>query len=205
MATEKLKLPQPWQLRDLAIDGAIVNPLSFQAFSEYLAEAQGMKKPKTLEARLRRLRLAKQVVYYVNGSSTPVTPDDVTMMPIPNARVLAELLDGEEGDGGKIIRDGDGINTSIVYELAKPIPVTGKDPITELEFLASTYGDIEDVMAADNSIAQTQLLIATIAKPPGMLQLPSWALNAITVGDGVTIAKLVTPRFLGSPVESQNE
>jgi hypothetical protein len=205
MSSAKLMLPQPWQLRDKVIDGAVINKLSFQTFSDLITEAQGMKKPKTLEARLRRLRLAKQVIYYVNGSTTPVESDDVTMMPIPNAHMLTTHLDEEEGGVGKIIKDGDGIDTSIVYELGTPIPVVGKDPITELEFLAKTYGDVEDVMSATDSITQTSLLIATVAKPPGMLQLPSWALNAISIGDGVTIARLVTPRFLGLPVELQNE
>lgn len=205
MASEKLVLPQPWQLHDKVIDGAVINRLSFQNFSDYITEAQGMKKPKTLESRLRRLRLARQVVYYVNGSTTPVTTEDVTMMPIPDAQMLTSHLDEDEGGVGKITKEGNGIDTSIVYELGTPIPVTGKDPITELEFLAKTYGDIEDVMSATDSITQTAALIAAIAKPPGMLQLPSWAVGAITVGDGVTIARLVTPLFLGLPVESQNE
>jgi len=205
MPSEKFVLPQPWQLRDKVIDGAVINRLSFQSFSDMIAEAQTMKKPKTLEARLRRLRLAKQVIYYVNGSTTPIESDDVTMMPIPNAQMLTSHLDEDEGAVGKVTREGDGISTSIVYQLGTPIPVTGKDPITELEFLASTYGDVEDVLSANDSITQTAILIATVAKPPGMLALPSWAVNAITIGDGVTIAKLVTPHFLGLPVESENE
>jgi hypothetical protein len=145
------------------------------------------------------------VTYYVNGSTTPIEPDDVTMMPIPNAQMLTTHLDEDEGIVGKVTKEGDGISTSIVYELGTPIPVTGKEPITELEFLASTYGDVEDVLSANDSITQTAILIATVAKPPGMLQLPSWAVDAISVGDGVTIAKLVTPHFLGLPVESENE
>jgi len=205
MPSEKFVLPQPWQIRDKVIDGAVINRLSFQSFSDLIVEAQGMKKPKTLEARLRRLRLAKQVVYYVNGSTTPIDSNDVTMMPIPNAQLLTGRLDEDEGVVGKITREGNGIDTSIIYELGTPIPVTGKEPITELEFLAKTYGDIEDVMSAGDSISQTVLLIATVARPPGMLQLPTWAVNAVTIGDGVTIAKLVTPHFLGLPVESQNE
>jgi hypothetical protein len=205
MSSAKLVLPMPWQIRDLTIDGAIVNTLSFQNFADYVTEAQNMKKPKTFEGRLRRLRLARQVIYYVNGSTTPIGTEDVTEMPIPNARMLTEHLDEDEGEAGKITREGDGISKSIIYELGKPIPVQGKDPITELEFMAKTYGEIEDVMSAPDSIQQTALLIATVGRPPGMLQLPSWALSHITVADGITIAKLVTPHFLGSPDESQNE
>ena len=92
------------------------------------------------------------------------------MMPNPTARpkLLTKHLDADEGEVGKIIKEGDGVSSSIVYQLGTPIPVTGKNPITELEFLASTYGDIEDVMSANDSIAQTALLIAAIGKPPGM-------------------------------------
>jgi len=206
MPSEKIVLPSPWQLQDKVIDGAMINNLSFKAFADYLVEAQLMKKPKTIEARLRRIRLAKQVTYYINGSTTLITPDDVTMMPIPDAHLIASYLDAnDEGAIGKIIKAGDGINTSIVYELGTPIPVTGKAPIKELEFIAKTYGDIEDVMSAGDVISQTAALIATVAKPPGMLALPSWAVNDITMADGVTISSLVTPHFLGLPVESQNE
>ena len=127
------------------------------------------------------------------------------MMSNPIIWLLTKHLDADEGEVGKIIKEGDGVSSSIVSSNPVSDPVTGKDPITELEFLASTYGDIEDVMSANDSIAQTALLIAAIGKPPGMLALPSWAVNAITVADGVTIAKLVTPLFLGSEDESQNE
>jgi hypothetical protein len=56
----------------------------------------------------------------------------------------------DEGKAGKIVRDGNRINKAITYELGTPIP-QGKDkgPIAELEFLAPTYGDIEDILAAD--------------------------------------------------------
>ena len=81
-------------------------------------------------------------------STTPITPDDVTMMPIPNAQLLVKTsrfsLESCK-DHQKVVAWAD----SIVYQLGTPIPVTGKNPITELEFLASTYGDIEDVMSAN--------------------------------------------------------
>jgi hypothetical protein len=199
------KMAISFQLDDNSlIDGAVVKPLSFKEFSDYIGEAQNMTQPKSFEARLRRLRMARQVQYFVNGTVVPVGVETIAKMPIPAARSIVAKLDDGEGKAGKIIRDGDGIDKSIVYELGTPIPVgPGKPAIKELEFHASTYGDIEDVMAADNTIAQTQLLIATIAKPVGhtLLALPSWALGQITVADGVMISRAVLPRFLGSPEE----
>jgi hypothetical protein len=205
MAGEKLVLPTPWQINNVTIDGAVINRLSYQAFSDYVTEAQSMTRPKTFEGRLRRIRLAKQVTYYMNGSTTAIGLEDVARMPIHDAQLLTARLDVDEGKPGKITRDGDGIEKSILYELGTPIQISGKDPITELEFHASTYGDIEDIMSANDAISQTAMLIATIGRPPGMLQLPSWAVQQITIADGVTIAKLVTPRFLGLPVESPIE
>jgi hypothetical protein len=105
---------------------------------------------------------------------------------------------------GKIVRDGDGIDKAIVYELGTPISVgQGKPPIKELEFQASTYGDVEDVLAVDAPIQQAAVLISTVAKPLGtsLSLLPSWAVNLVTVADGVTISNHVLPRFLGSPDE----
>ena len=49
MPSEKLVLPIVWILKDKAIDGAIIKRLSFQNFADYIGEAQGMKKPKTIE------------------------------------------------------------------------------------------------------------------------------------------------------------
>lgn len=198
------KIPISFQLGDAMIDGAVITPLSFKQFSDYIGEAQGMKQPKSFEARLRRLRLARQVQYFVNGSAVPVGVEDVTKLPIPDARTIVAKLDEGEGKAGKIIKEGDGIDQSIVYELGTPIPVgPGKPPIKELEFAARTYGDIEDIMSAPDSIQQTTMLIAQIAKPLGtsLQTLPSWAVDQIKIADGVTISRLVTPHFLGSPDE----
>jgi hypothetical protein len=105
------------------------------------------------------------VNYHINGAIVPVTPEEVLRLPLPDFYRIVAALDNGEGKAGKIIRDGDGINTAIVYELGTPLPVIGKEPIRELEFLASTYGDIEDVLGADGPAAQTAVLIKSVAKP----------------------------------------
>ncbi|MGY2987715.1 hypothetical protein [Bradyrhizobium sp. USDA 4508] len=210
MADKKLngtkleKIPIHFQLGDNLIDGAVVRPLTFQAFVECINEAQAMRAPTSFDARIRRVRMIRQVAYHINGTVVPVAMEDVLKLPIPDTHKIAAKLDENEGKPGKIIRDGDGIDQAITYELGTPIPVgQGKEPIRELEFHASTYGDIEDVMAADNAMGQTAKLIETVAKPLGstLMQLPSWAINLISVADGVTISKEILPRFLGSPEE----
>jgi hypothetical protein len=203
------KIPIAFQLRDQVIDGAVIKPLTFQAFAECVGEAHGMRAPKAFEARLRRLRMVRQVTYYTNGSTAAVTIEDVAQMPIPTARTItARLDDSDEGVPGKIVRPGDGIDRAIVYALGAPIPMgQGKESVTELEFLAKTYGEIEDILAAPDSIQQAALLLSSIATPLGttLTRLPSWALAQVSVADGVTIAKEVLPHFLGSADDSLNE
>jgi hypothetical protein len=198
------KIPIKFQLGDAVIDGAVIRPLTFQAFVDTIAEARGMTEPKAFDARMRRVRMAKQVSYYVNGTVMPVSMTDILQMPIQDTHKIAAQLDHDEGKQGKIVRDGNGIDQAIVYELGTPIPVgKDKEPIRELEFHAKTYGDIEDVMAADDSMSQAAKLIETVAKPLGttLTALPSWAVTQIAVTDGIAIARDILPRFLGSPTE----
>src|SRR5262245_1781721 len=87
---------------------------------------------------------------------------------------------------------------SIVFELGTAIQVQGKSPIKEVEFVANTYGDVEDVMAAANRIHQALMMLSTLAKPLGssLSTLPSWAVGQITTSDGFAIANEVVPLFL---------
>lgn len=201
---QPIKYPIKFQLGDTLIDGVIIKPLTFAGFVECITGAQMMSEPKIFEARLRRLRMMKQVTYYSGNNVVAMTVENMLKLPIPATRLVTSHLDDDEGAAGKIIRDGDGIDKAIVYELGTPIPLgQGKGHIKELEFQASTYGDIEDVIAVDTAIQQTLIMITTLAKPLGhtLQVLPSWAINQITVTDGVLISRDVLPRFLKSPGE----
>jgi len=191
------------------IDGAIVKPVTFAAFNEFVIEAQSMTTPKTWEGKLRRVRMTKQVAYYTNGTQVPMSQVEILRMPIPAARDISAKLDENEGKPGKIVRPGDGVETAIVYELGTPLTLRAKEPVVirELEFLAKTYGEIEDVLAASSTFQQAAHLIATVAKPLGtsLSLLPSWAVSQIMFADGYAIVREVLPHFLGSPAESPNE
>src|SRR5262245_34619290 len=156
MAGNGEKIPIKFELDDRLIDGAVVKPLTFQGYADCYSEAQNMKNPKSFSGKIQRLRLQRQVTYYANGTSVSVSMDNLLRLPVPSARKIIARLDDNEGVAGKIIKNGDGIDQSIVYELGTPIPVSNKPPIKELEFLAKTYGDMEDVLAAaPDSILQT--------------------------------------------------
>jgi hypothetical protein len=198
------KLPIAWQLGDTLIDSVVIKPLTFSTFVDNIVAAQQTSAGKSFEARLRRIRMVRQTSFYAGGVLVQVKPEDILKMPIPASRVILDHIDDGEGVAGKIIRDGDGVDKAIVYELGTPIPLgAGKQPIKELEFQASTYGDVEDVLAVDTTIQQALLLITTIGKPIGtsLSLLPTWAIGAITVADGITISREILPRFLGSPGE----
>jgi len=190
------------------IDGAVVKPVTFAAYMSFITEAQNLTSPKTWEGKIRRVRMAKQVTYFMATAPIQLSMADVLRMPIQAAREIAAKLDENEGKPGRISRPGDGIDKAIIYELGTPISTgQGKSPISELEFMAKTYGDVEDVLAASTSFHQGLQLIESVAKPLGssLTLLPSWAVNLITFADGFTIVREVLPHFLGSPTESQSE
>jgi len=202
-APEKIQISFP--LGDQMIDGAVIKPLSLPAFVDCVLDTRSMNSPNTFEAKLRRNRLVKQVVFYIGNAVVQVLPGDLLRMPIPVARKLIDRLDEADGPAGKIVRKGDGISEAIVYELGTPISGgQGRQPIKELEFLATTYGDVEDIMSGQTGLQQALLLVTTIAKPlnSNLQQLPSWAVNQITATDGLAISNDVLPFFLGSPDES---
>lgn len=198
------RLAVAFDLGDKSVDAVVVKPLSFQGFVDVITEANLLSPGKAFDARMRRIRMIKQVSYFNGTSMIPFTVEDVLKIPIPAARVIVAKLDDDDAKPGKIVRDGDGIDQAITFELGTPIPLgQGKQPIRELEFLAKTYGDIEDVLAADNTIQQSAKLIETIGKPLGtsLSLLPSWALTQVTIADGLAISREVLPRFLGSAGE----
>ena len=202
--TKLEKIPIRFQLGDNVIDGAVIRPMTFQTFIDYITEAQAISGDKPFDAKMRLIRMTKQVSYYVNGTVVPMSVIDILKLPIRATLAISSKLDNSEGEPGKVIRDGDGIDKAITYQLGTPIPTgQGKEPITELEFLASTYGDIEDVLAADSSLHQTAKLISTVAKPLGtsLTLLPTWAINLITISDGMIINREILPRFLSLPTE----
>jgi hypothetical protein len=199
------KIPISFSLGDRMIDGAVIKPVTFAAYMGFIAEAQNLTSPKTWEGRIRRVRMTKQVTYYMATAPVQISMTDVLRMPIQAARDISAKLDDNEGKAGKISRAGDGIDKAIIYELGTPISTgQGKPPIAELEFLAKTYGDVEDVLAAATTFQQGLQLIESVAKPLGtsLSALPSWAVNQIMFADGFGIVRDVLPHFLGSPPES---
>lgn len=147
-----------------------------------------------------RARFMEQVEYY--AGSKRVTPDVVALlqMPFKLARRIRNAFSEPGVEPGKVVTpDADGISSPILFQLGRPI-ATDKGNITELEFQATTLGDIEDVLYRTNSNEQALALIRSVASPLGqettLMSMPDWAVEGISIADGVTIAQKVLPRFL---------
>ena len=189
------------------IDTIKVAPIKYAEFSAIWQRVSSrLQSNEKADVMLRRERIRHQV-HFMGGGKRHI-PDDPSILALPLAtgRLIIDALDSDTGVAGKIISaaDNDGISKSIIYQLGTPIPVGGKDgkakAITELEFIASTLGDVEDVFAQDSVVTQTLSLLRTVAKPVDVASLtamPTWAVDAVTMADGVTIGNNILPRFLG--------
>lgn len=181
-----------------------IAPMYLVAFSRLLASAGADKSPGSYEAKVRRARIVAQVrAVLPSGAEAPISSLDVMSLPIPAARALIAALTEGDGKEGEILSgDGDGVATGpILYKLGVPISASDGSgsaaDITELEFHASTYGQVEDVLAGTDPVEQTLALLRTVARPPALLMMPTWAIDFVSIADGVKIAEKVLPRFLG--------
>jgi hypothetical protein len=194
-------LTRPIFIGEQQFTGFTIKPLMFVPFTVMAQSAANTSDERTSYAvLLRRARLKTQVT--LTGAdaktSTVLTDESLMVLPIHAAKQIVPELDKDEGDAGEVISDkkADGVGTAILFKLGSPIvPASGK-PIAELEFLASTYFDIESVMAENGKMAQTVALLKHVAKPVGMVTMPSWAVDQISMADGMTILTEVLPNFL---------
>jgi len=183
--------------------------LPFMAFAKTFEDASRVAGRDTSSdefARAQRAyrRQAQVKAYDAGGTEIPVTGDELIHVNVHTyARIMAGIDFSLIVPTGKIISDGDGCDVPIIFQLGTGIRITGdqgEQVITDLEFQAKTGGDIEDVLIKSSRIVQAATLIKTCAKPLtkdlGLLVLPSWALDQITMTDGTEIMEKVLSRFL---------
>jgi hypothetical protein len=196
----KITLDQVVKFGDTVVDSITVKPLYFTELVALWQAASDKPKP---EAALQRLRMIKQVEYKsVDQVFTPEY-EQVGQLPIAVAKAIIAALEVGQGVMGKLVSEGgDGTTTPIVYKLGTPIEMKGADgkskAISELEFMAKTYSEVEDVLAADTELGRALALIRDVATPlgvDGLMRLPGWALDRFTVADGLGIMRSVSPVF----------
>lgn len=194
---------KPFMVGDVFVDTVKVTELYFEKLIEATQRSRsGVKENNEILRNLQREKLRRQCEFFDKaGKRIEVTDIAMTQMPAVYARKLVKAVDSFERPWGKVTSEGDGVSTSIVFELGTPLP-TGSDgkTITGLEFLAETLGDIEDVLYLDHSFDQALALIKHVARPINidipLQSLPSWAVALITQSDGLAIAQQVLPSFL---------
>lgn len=178
-----------------------VRPINWKEFIG-IANSVSAKTTREMFTAQQRARLLKQVKSFDSGANE-LTFTAVELAALPPGigkklvKASSDVLD-TEGEA-VIVNDGDGITTPIVVKLGQPLKM-GEESITELEFFAKTFGDIETVLAHEERGTQSVILIETVAKPITsslkLQALPSWASDSVTVNDGSFIAQKVLPRFL---------
>jgi len=196
---KKIEFTDTVKFGDKIVDQIEIYPLFFVELVAMSSKMIGSKKPLQV---LQRERIRKQVHFKVAGER--VIPDDVNLSALPaaTARLILDNLDTEQGDEGSIVLEGDGVSTPIVYRLGTALEMKDSKGTTivirDLEFLAATYGEIEDALACENEITRALELLRSVAKPldaPSLMRLPGWAIDKITNLDGVGIVQKVAPAF----------
>lgn len=191
-----------------------VSEINFKQFcdlvdSSTIASNEQASQRKMFRARVKAQVKCKLKVANGSGSVIPMTDTLLNKMPIPHAVRLKDavneaMLSGDPENSPKLISNGDGIATSIHLKLGVPIKFQGdKPPITELEFRADVFEDLEDAILADNRVQQIFGLMK-IAKPidgpENLSSLPTWAVEQLSFEDGMFIANQVLPSFMkGQP------
>jgi len=195
-----IKFDDNYDIGNKVANGFVVRSIMFKEFTLLVRSALSkVNAGQRYDTVIQRERISAQVEFSTtDGTTYKITTDDVMRLPLKGAKKVVANISTYEGVAGSLLNDQDGINNPILYKLGTPIKISGKPDISELEFQAATYGEIEDILSGDTYIFQAIDLIEKIAKPVGndLMVLPSWAISQITMADGVTIMEKVLPRFL---------
>src|SRR5262245_23499784 len=186
-----------------------VSPINFIQFATIGTNATSMETTQVgIQRRMLRERIKAQVKA-INGDGSSVSLDEVSLARIPVACALhiktalsATLVNGGAEPTLLSDKEADGITQAIHIRLGTPIRYkegATEREIWELEFIAKTLSDIEDVLVADNKLEQAKAMLA-LAKPVGpdikLTTLPSWAVDQITMMDGLWLMSNAISPFL---------
>ena len=208
----KLECGDSYIVGDAKISRMEVHPISFVAFAELASNVQRATQGDDMAyaKRLFRSRIKAQVKAF-NGASA-VALDDILIgkMPVRLAMQVRNAITDANVDASddvpKVLSQGDGVSAPIHIKLGRPINVgDGKTPLAELEIVARDLDQLEDAILAENKLEQVSAVLK-IAKPVStdvkLLSLPSWALDQISLQDGLWMMSAVLPRFFGEAESS---
>lgn len=199
----------PYMIGEARVDRLVVKPIGLAAFlkaRDAARQAMAVAKASDFPKFIARERRAIQIsAIDAAGKAFAISETAMMEMPIRYAvaadRAMQEVLD----DAGTIVIEGDGAGSAVIYALGKPLTASTKGgdavEISEIEFNARTLRDVEDVLAAGEGLDGALAFIQKCGKPVGkdvtLQALPSWAVEQISLADGVQILNEVMPGFFG--------
>lgn len=193
-----------------------VRPIGFKAYTRIVTQASATAKD---DADRRRIILRERL-----KAQCGLTDETLATLPIPEALLLKDEIDNvlssSPSSSSPVANllsppSADGITSAIHIQLSKPIPVSKTHHISELEFLAATFADLEDAIAADAGTDRAIAMLAIAApiitsipgtKPdhetptPSLMRLTSSHIDQLSVDDGIFIMQNVVPRFFEQPI-----
>lgn len=173
-----------------------------------------------------RYRVLHQMrAFDASGNPMKVDVSDLSLMPIRQGIALFRHIDtASTGKPGDLVRDkdgkptGDGIEIPLVFRLGRPLrarikgnDVTKDVEVSELEFIAKTYGDIEAVCAAEGTadvvpamvrIARGLVKDHPLGEPD--MEITTDMIRQLSYADGDAILRHVVPHFLAPPAAGMN-
>lgn len=184
---------------EIAVTAIHVKPLKFYELARIWSR---MPQNAKAEVYLNRARMSTQVVFMAGEEVVTAKPENISSLPIGVAKRVLDTLDEGSGTQGSVISKGDGIGKPILYKLGSPLEMSDKDGnpeyVNEIEFMAESFGEVEEALACENEVQKAMALLRTIAKPveiEGWSLLPGALIDQITLADGVGIMKHVCPSF----------
>lgn len=186
-----------------------VYELTFVQLAKTIEDASRVVSPGSSSSEFtmaQRAERRKLQVKAFDASGVEVAIEDGELLKLPRSlgsKIAAGIDKVSKVPGGKVIVKGDGADTPVIFKLGSGLIVggdKGEQTIYDIEFSAKTWGDIEIVLCAGSSVAQTLALIENcalpLAKDLGIIRFPSMMLDQITMNDGVAIMNEVLPGFL---------
>jgi hypothetical protein len=193
----------PFFINGKAVAYFTVKDISFRKLSDiFIAASRSVNPAKDITRRQIAERL---VAHTAEGHEIKFTDDLTVTIPAFYGSNIVKAVESFTGVPGEILSKGDGAFSPMLFKLGTPIKLSSNEgdiEISEIEFQAKTFGDIENVLAADG-LEQTIVFIRDCGTPvivnsdKKLMCLPESAIDQISAEDGVAITNKVIPSFLG--------
>lgn len=186
--------------KDKAIKEVVSVP---STFFDFVAAVNGQNTAGNYRAHVQRVRMVLETRLVTDtDDKLALEYDAIPQLSAQLGRLCIRTMESAVTASGKITCPGDGIDTPIIFTLAKALAMRsslhGEISVTELEFQIPNFGALEPVLSAANAMTQAKELITRGTGSPhaaGLTHggLPLALLSQISLGDGLSIMATVLP------------